>query len=169
MELLAVVPVAAFVSMAVTLWLRRSDRPQAFWVAAHLTIATPSRPSTSIEHVLAAAPPAASFVASNAGDADAYSVHLEGIDCDPYFLITDDDDPRGGWLTQVRTRVRSGEELNIIVRPLPGRPFRKEKAIVRLIWLRAPVRHMKYEAQEFDAARPEVIAPPQPWKPPFRG
>lgn len=168
-SLAAAIPVAAIVSAGVTLWLRGRDRPQAHWVGEKLDFKPPKAPKSVLEHALANEVPSAALVVSNAGDADAYALRVEGVNCEPFFLVFDSKDPRGGRIEKLLVRGAIGDELRIVIRSIPGVPFDEATATVRLIWLRTPVRHRQYEAQEFDVAHPERPPLPQPWKPPFQG
>jgi len=103
------------------------------------------------------------ILVANAGDADAFALEIRGNGCDAQFLVFDDSDPRGGRLAKSLTRVRSGEEVNVIIRTTPNRENAALEywASVHLTWLRTPVRHLRYEEQEFGIQRLEELRAPR--------
>lgn len=154
--ILAAVPTAAVITIATNWIIRRLDRPQAVFFAETLGFAIKAVPTTQIEVLLRTDPPSKSLSLTNSGDAPAYLLHVQNPGFRSAFLIGDETDPRQMRMSDTITSLAPGETANLLMWSSEAL-----RASVKLTWLRAPVRHHRFEQQVIQADRPRDTARPR--------
>lgn len=154
--ILAAVPTAAVITIATNWIIRRLDRPQAVFFAETLGFAIKPVPTTRIEILLRADPPSKSLSLTNSGDAPAYLLHVQNPGFKSAFLIDDETDPRQMRMSDTITSLAPGETANLLMWSPEAL-----SASVKLTWLRAPVRHHRFEQQVIRTDHPRTPVQPK--------
>ncbi|WGD38503.1 hypothetical protein [Lysinibacter sp. HNR] len=134
--------VASFITVLVTLWLRKRDRPEPDWIFTSLEI----HKNTALQQHLAShherKDPDLMLIFTNAGDGQAFQLSLEGIGCDTELFIPDNTDVRGFRFSMTLARVQPQEDFSVFIwfHPL----HTKDQIGVKLRWLLPPTRHGHY-------------------------
>ena len=146
--------ISAVVSVAVTLWLRRSERPKPDWIFASFRVPITASLAEYLRTERAGKDPNFMVMATNAGDGTAYQLEVEGIDADVTLFIKDNEDQRKFRVPAKLARVEPGEELGVLIWFHPS--FDHSKVGFRLRWIQEPVRQMRYDEREVSLASPEA-------------